>query len=67
MGNRSDQYHIQTLRTLYLHGILLPWGLFMAKRSVLKRALQWMLKQMIISSGFQDISDLVYSNLVIAN
>jgi len=58
---------MQTLRTLYLHGILLPQGLFMAKRSILKRALQWSLKQMIISSSAQDISNLVFGNLVIAN
>ena len=52
----KDQCHVQTLRTLYLHGILLPWGLFIAKRSALK--------QTIMSSGFQDISNLVFSNLV---
>jgi len=63
----KDQYHIQTLRILYLYGILSPLDLFIAERSILKRALQWLLKQMIISSGFQDISNLVYSNLVIAN
>jgi len=39
----------------------------MAKRSTFKRALQWSLKQMIISSSFQDISDLVSGDLVIAN
>jgi len=58
---------VQTLRTLYLHGILLPWALFIAERSVLKRALQWLLKQMIISSGSQDISDLVFGDLVITD
>jgi len=63
----KDQYHIQTLRILYLYEILSPLDLFIAERSILKRALQWLLKQMIISSGFQDISNLVYSNLVIAN
>ena len=47
----KDQCHVQTLRTLYLHGILLPWDLFMAKRSALKRALQWLLKRMITLSG----------------
>jgi len=52
---------------LYLHGILLPWALFIAERSVLKRALQWLLKQMIISSGSQDISDLVFGDLVITD
>jgi len=52
----KDQCHVQTLRTLYLHGILLPWGLFIAKRSALK--------QTIMSSGFQDISNLVSGNLV---
>jgi len=40
----KDQYYIQTLRTLYLYGILLPWVLFIAKRSTLKRASQWSLK-----------------------
>jgi len=63
----KDQYHIQILRTLYLHGILLPWVLFIAKRSTLKKALQWLLKQTILSSGFQDISNLVSGNLVIVN
>jgi len=63
----KDQYHIQTLRTLYLHGILSPWVLFMAERSALKRASQWLLKQTIMSSGSQDISDLVSGNLVIAD
>ena len=63
----KDQYHIQILRILYLYEILSPLDLFIAERSILKRALQWLLKQMIISSGFQDISNLVYSNLVIAN
>jgi len=61
----KDQYHMQTLRTLYLHGILFPWVLFIAKRSALKRALQWLLKQMIMLSGSWDISDLVSGNLVI--
>jgi len=63
----KDQYYIQILRTLYLYGILLPWGLFIAKRRVLKRALQWLLKQPITSSGSQDISDLVSGDLVITN
>ena len=63
----KDQYHIQTLRTLYLHGILLPWVLFIAKRSALKRASWWSLKQIITSSSFQDISNLVSGDLVIAN
>ena len=63
----KDQYHIQTLRTLYLHGILSPWVLFMAERSSLKRASQWLLKQTIMSSGSQDISDLVSGDLVIAD
>ena len=47
----KDQCYVQTLRTLYLHGILLPWGLFIAKRSALKRASQWSLKQMVTLSG----------------
>ena len=55
---------MQTLRTLYLYGILLPWDLFIAKRSALKKALQWSLKQTIISSSSQDISDLVFDDLV---
>jgi len=63
----KDQYHMQTLRTLYLYGILLPHGLFMAERSALKRASQWSLKQTITSSGFQDIGDLVSGNLVITD
>ena len=63
----KDQCHIQTLRTLYLHGILLPLDLFIAERSTLKRALQWSLKQMITLSSSQDISDLVSGNLVITN
>ena len=63
----KDQYHVQTLRTLYLHGILLPWVLFIAERSALKRASQWSLKQTIMLSSFQDISDLVSGNLVITD
>ena len=47
----KDQYYVQTLRTLYLYGILLPWGLFIAEKSALKRASQWSLKQTIMSSG----------------
>ena len=62
----KDQYHMQTLRTLYLHGILLPWDLFIAERSALKRASRWSLKQMIMLSGSQDISNLVSGDLVIA-
>jgi len=63
----KDQYHMQTLRTLYLHGILLPWDLFMVERSALRRASRWSLKQMIILSSSWDISDLVSGDLVIAN
>jgi len=63
----KDQCHVQTLRTLYLHGILLPQDLFIAKRSTLKRASQWSLKQTIMLSSFQDISDLVSGNLVITD
>ena len=33
----------------------------------MKRALQWLLKQMIILSSFWDISNLVSGNLVITN
>jgi len=47
----KDQCYVKTLRTLYLHGMLLPWVLFMAKRSALKKASQWSLKQMIMLSG----------------
>ena len=63
----KDQYYVQTLRTLYLHGILLPLDLFIAKRSALKRASQWLLKQMIMLSGSRDISDLVSGDLVITD
>jgi len=63
----KDQCYVQTLRTLYLHGILLPLDLFIAERSALKRASRWSLKQMIMSSGSRDISDLVFGDLVIAN
>ena len=63
----KDQYHMQTLRTLYLHGILLPRNLFIAERSTLKSASQWSLKQMITLSGSQDISDLVSGDLVITD
>jgi len=63
----KDQYYVQTLRTLYLHRILLPWGLFITKRSTLKKASQWSLKQMITLSSSQDISDLVSGDLVIAD
>ena len=47
----KDKCHVQTLRTLYLHGILLPQDLFIAEKSALKRALRWSLKQMITLSG----------------
>ena len=63
----KDQYYVQTLRIFYLHGILLPLVLFITERSALKRALRWSLKQAIMSSGSWDISNLVSSNLVIAN
>ena len=63
----KDQCYVQTLRTLYLHGILSPWVLFIAERSTLKRASQWSLKQMIMLSDSQDIGDLVSSDLVIAD
>ena len=48
----KDQCYIQTLRTLYLYGILLPQDLFITEKRALKRALQWLLKQMIMSSSF---------------
>jgi len=63
----KDQCHIQILRTLYLCGILLPLVLFIAERSALKRASQWLLKQMIMLSSSQDISNLVSGDLVITN
>jgi len=58
---------MQILRTLYLHEILLPQDLFIAERSTLKRASQWSLKQMIMLSGFRDISNLVSGDLVITD
>ena len=63
----KDQYYVQTLRTLYLHGILLPWDLFIAERSALKRALRWSLKQTIMLSGSRDIGDLVSGDLMITD
>jgi len=63
----KDQCYVQILRTLYLYGILSPQGLFIAERSILKRASQWSLKQMIMSSSSQDISDLVSGNLIITD
>ena len=63
----KDQYYVQILRTLYLHGILSPCVLFIAERSTLKRASQWLLKQTITLSGSQDIGDLVSGDLVITN
>ena len=63
----KDQYYVQILRTLYLHGILLPLVLFMAKRSTLKRASQWLLKQTITLSGSRDIGNLVSGDLVITD
>ena len=63
----KDLYYMQTLRILYLHGILLPLVLFIAERSALKRASRWLLKQMITLSGSQDIGDLVSGDLVITD
>jgi len=63
----KDQYHMQILRTLYLHGILLPQDLFIAEKSALKRASRWSLKQTITLSSSRDISNLVSGNLVITN
>ena len=63
----KDQCYVQTLRTLYLHGILSPQDIFIAKRSALKRASQWSLKQTITLSSSKDISNLVSGNLVIAD
>jgi len=65
--HNKDQCYVQTLRTLHLHGILSPLDLFMAKRSALKRASWWSLKQMIMLSGSQDISNLVSGDLVITD
>jgi len=63
----KDQYHMQKLRTLYLHGILSPQDLYITERSTLKRASRWSLKQMIMLSGSQDISNLVSGDLVITD
>ena len=63
----KDQCYVQTLRTLYFYGILSPLDLFITKRSALKRASQWLLKQTIMLSGFRDIGDLVSGNLVITD
>jgi len=63
----KNQCHVQTLRTLYLHGILLSRDLFIAERSTLKRASQWLLKQTITLSDSRDISNLVSGDLVITN
>ena len=63
----KDQYHVQTLRTLYLHGILSPRDLFIAEKSALKRASQWLLKQTIMLSSFWDIGNLVSGDLVITD
>ena len=63
----KDQCYIQILRTLYLYGILLLLVLFIAKRSALKRASRWSLKQTIMLSGSQDIGDLVSGDLVITD
>ena len=56
----KDQCHVQTLRTLYLHGILSLQDLFMAKRSILKRASQWSLNQMIMLSSSWDIGKFLW-------
>jgi len=63
----KDQCHVQTLRTLYLHGILSPRNLFIAERSALKRASRWLLKRTITLSGSGDIGDLVSGDLVITD
>jgi len=63
----KDQYYVQTLRILYLHGILLPLGLFIAERSALKRASRWSLKQAVTLSSSWDIGDLVSGDLVITD
>ena len=63
----KDQCYMQILRILYFYRILLPQGLFMAQRSTLKRASQWLLKQMIMLSGSRNISDLVIGNLMTTN
>ena len=55
------------IEDLVSHGILSPLVLFIAERSALKRASQWSLKQTIMSSGSQDISNLVSGSLVIAD
>ena len=63
----KDQCYVQTLRTLYLYGILLPRNLFIAERSALKRASQWSLKRLIMLSGSWDIGNLVSGDLVITD
>ena len=63
----KDQCHVQTLRTLYLYGILSPLDLFIAERRALKRASRWLLKQMITLSGSWDIGNLVSGDLVITD
>jgi len=34
----KNQCHVQTLRTLYLYGILLPLALFMAKKKCIEES-----------------------------
>jgi len=51
----------QTLRSLYLHRILLSLDLFIVVRRVLKRASMCTWKQMSMFSGSRDIGQLVFS------
>ena len=46
---------------------LIALGSIYSQKRALKRASQWLLKQMIMLSGSQNISDLVIGNLVTTN
>jgi len=50
-----------------IEDLVSSWDLFIAKRSALRRASRWLLKQIITLSGSQDIGDLVSDNLVITD
>ena len=62
MGNRSVS--CTNIEDLVSPWDLIPLGSIIAKRSALKKASQWSLKQTITSSSSQDISDLVFDDLV---
>jgi len=59
--------YVTTLRTIYLHGILLPCVLFMANGSVLMRVFWCNQKQMSTIICSWDISVLVFSDYWLAN